>query len=169
MIKIIIKAIAIVLKFNRFYYPSRFSLSNRIRKGSEISRNTMLIESIVDEKTYINDECRIFRANIGKYCSIGPRVSIGENEHLVDGQSTSEHLYTENEMRLMRESNKRFTTIEDNVWIGSGAFIKKGVTIKEGAIVAAGAVVVNDVSERSIVGGVPAKIIRMRKKYDNEN
>lgn len=47
-----------------------------------------------------------------------------------------------------------------NVWIGSNATVLPGVTIGDGAIVAAGAVVTKDVPENTIVGGVPAKIIR---------
>lgn len=47
-----------------------------------------------------------------------------------------------------------------NVWIGANATVLPGVTIGDGAIVAAGAVVTRDVPENTIVGGVPAKIIR---------
>ena len=47
-----------------------------------------------------------------------------------------------------------------NVWIGSNATVLPGVTIGDGAIIAAGAVVTKDVPENTIVGGVPAKIIR---------
>lgn len=52
--------------------------------------------------------------------------------------------------------------IEDDVWIGSGAIILQGVTIGRGAVVAAGAVVNCDVAPNSIVGGVPARLIRER-------
>jgi acetyltransferase-like isoleucine patch superfamily enzyme len=51
-------------------------------------------------------------------------------------------------------------TIEDDVWIGSGAIVTDGVHIGKGAVVAGGAVVVNDVPPHTVVGGVPAKIIR---------
>lgn len=52
--------------------------------------------------------------------------------------------------------------IEDDVWIGHGATILKGVRIGRGSIVAAGAVVTKDVPPFSIVGGIPAKIIKSR-------
>lgn len=51
-----------------------------------------------------------------------------------------------------------------NVWIGSNATILQGVTIGDNAIVAAGAVVTKDVLANTIVGGVPAKIIKSIKK-----
>ena len=50
--------------------------------------------------------------------------------------------------------------IGKNVWIGSNATVLPGVTIGDGAIVAAGAVVTKNVPENTIVGGVPAKVIR---------
>jgi acetyltransferase-like isoleucine patch superfamily enzyme len=50
--------------------------------------------------------------------------------------------------------------IDDDVWIGSGAIITDGVHIGKGAVVAAGAVVVKDVPPHTIVGGVPARILR---------
>ena len=50
--------------------------------------------------------------------------------------------------------------IGKNVWIGAHATVLPGVTIGDGAIVAAGAVVVRDVPENTVVGGVPARVIR---------
>ena len=50
--------------------------------------------------------------------------------------------------------------IEDDVWIGSGAIITDGVRVGKGAVVAAGAVVTEDVPSHTVVGGVPAKVIR---------
>lgn len=50
--------------------------------------------------------------------------------------------------------------IGSNVWIGSNATILPGVTIGDGAVVAAGAVVTKDVPARTVVGGVPAKVIK---------
>lgn len=53
-------------------------------------------------------------------------------------------------------------TIGNDVWIGSHCALKPGITIHDGAIVATGAVVTKDVPPYSIVGGVPAKVIKMR-------
>lgn len=50
--------------------------------------------------------------------------------------------------------------IGNNVWIGAHATILAGVNVGDGAVVAAGAVVTNDVPENTVVGGVPAKIIK---------
>lgn len=50
--------------------------------------------------------------------------------------------------------------IEDDVWLGSGAVITDGVRVGKGAVVAAGAVVTKDVPPHTVVGGVPAKIIK---------
>ena len=53
--------------------------------------------------------------------------------------------------------------IHDNVWIASRAMILKGVTIGEGAVISAGAVVTKDVPPYTMVGGVPAKVIKELK------
>jgi acetyltransferase-like isoleucine patch superfamily enzyme len=51
-------------------------------------------------------------------------------------------------------------TVNDDVWIGSGAIITDGVTVGQGAVIAAGAVVTTDVPPHMVVAGVPARIIR---------
>lgn len=58
--------------------------------------------------------------------------------------------------------NKTRIIIENDVWIGNRAIIMRGVKIGNGAVIGAGAVVTKDVEPYSIVGGVPAKIIRKR-------
>ena len=56
--------------------------------------------------------------------------------------------------------------IGNNVWIGIGALILKGVKIGDGSIIAAGAVVNKDVPPNTLVGGVPAKIIKRNVKWE---
>lgn len=78
---------------------------------------------------------------------IGPNVSILSEGHPVS---------PENRHSLIPKS----IHIKRNVWIGAGATILQGVTIGENSIVAAGAVVSKDVPGNTIVGGIPAKIIK---------
>lgn len=56
--------------------------------------------------------------------------------------------------------------IEEDVWIGCNVTILKGVTIGRSSIIAAGSLVIKDVPSYSIVGGVPAKIIKMKWTED---
>ena len=65
-----------------------------------------------------------------------------------------------------RPSDDPGVIIKDDVWIGTRAIILAGVTIDTGAIVAAGTVVTKSVPSYAIVGGNPAKIIKMRWSKD---
>lgn len=51
-------------------------------------------------------------------------------------------------------------TIEDGCWIGASVTILPGVRIGKGCVIAAGAVVTHDVEDNTLVGGVPAKVIK---------
>lgn len=50
--------------------------------------------------------------------------------------------------------------VEDDAWIGAGAIITDGVRVGRGAVIAAGAVVTQDVPPHTVVGGVPARVLR---------
>lgn len=60
-------------------------------------------------------------------------------------------------------------TIEEDVWIGANVTILKGVTIGRSSIIAAGSLIIKDVPPYSIVGGVPAKVIKMKWNQDDIN
>lgn len=104
---------------------------------------------------------------IGRFCSIGRRVTIGAGMHNMYGLST--HPLIKGSARSpfyqpAQETNPRkgFTIIESDVWIGDGVVITPGVTVGQGAVIGANSVVTKDVAPYSIVGGVPAKLIRKR-------
>lgn len=107
----------------------------------------------------------------GAFCVIGvnEKIIIGEHVMIADAVSIrdTDHNYENVEEPMkMQGSSSRKVVIEDDVWIGHGATVLKGVTIGKGAIIAAGAVVSKDVAPYSIVGGVPARLIRMRNGYE---
>ena len=58
--------------------------------------------------------------------------------------------------------------IGNRVWIGSGAIITKGVSIGDGAVIAAGAVVTKNVEKNTVVGGVPARVIKTIEVGENK-
>lgn len=88
--------------------------------------------------------------------TIGNRVNIGPFVRLV----TDTHDIGTHRKRAGAGRNDPIT-IGDGSWIGAGVLIVGGVTIGAGAIVAAGAVVTADVPDDALVGGVPARVIRM--------
>jgi acetyltransferase-like isoleucine patch superfamily enzyme len=92
---------------------------------------------------------------------IGDNVMIGPNTVIV----SSSHQYN-NIDKPMTYLDHVFSPviIENDVWIGANVFIKGGVRIKSHSIIAAGSVVLNDIEEYSIVGGIPAKFIKDRRK-----
>ncbi len=75
-----------------------------------------------------------------------------------------DHGVTEVE-RPIREQGiyKRDVRVGHNVWIGYGACILRGVSVGENSVVGTSAVVTKDVPANAIVGGVPARVIRMRE------
>ena len=102
---------------------------------------------------------------IGNYCSIGHKVNFFINtQHDYTTVSTYPWNSPYNKMFDCEITNKTKNqiVIGNDVWIGSNAIIINGVSIGDGAIIAAGAVVTKDVPDYAIVGGVPAKLIRMR-------
>lgn len=108
---------------------------------------------------------------IGRYCSIGRRVSIGAGSHPMTGLSTHPSLvygsgrpYSDIESSALdiKPPRSQLTVIGSDVWIGDGAIITPGISIGTGAVIGANTVVVRDVPPYAIVGGVPAKLIRSR-------
>ena len=122
----------------------------KCNQGSNIS---------VGDNFYCNFNCTIYDScavTIGDNVMIGPCVTICTATHPTKACE-----------RINDEGNELAfpITIEDNVWIGGGAFINPGVTIGKGAVVASGAVVTKDVPENALVAGVPAVV---KKIIDNE-
>ena len=66
-------------------------------------------------------------------------------------------------MKLQEAAEEKPVIIGNDVWIATRAIILPGVHVGNGAIIAAGSVVTRDVPDYSIVGGNPAKVIKMRK------
>lgn len=92
---------------------------------------------------------------IGNNVILGPNVSIFSENHNFDNPDLPVSLQGE---------TRKGVTIEDGVWIGTRAVILDGVNVGKNSIVAAGSIVTKDVPPYSIVGGIPAKVIKYRKE-----
>lgn len=106
----------------------------------------------IGKKTFINmcvtmlDNAPI---NIGNNILIGPNVQFYTPTHPLD------HRFRRN-----WEATFASITIEDDVWIGGNAVICQGVTVGAGSVIAAGSVVTKNVPRGTLVGGIPAKVIK---------
>jgi acetyltransferase-like isoleucine patch superfamily enzyme len=101
---------------------------------------------------YINNNVNI---SCYEHISIGHNVAIAENVTIRDSDN--------------HKLNNGVTTapisIGNNVWIGMNVTILKGVNIADGAVIAAGSVVTRDVTENTLVAGIPAKIKKENIKW----
>lgn len=107
----------------------------------------------IGNNTYLNSEtrfgCQDDNIIIGSNVLVGPRVSFETASHNI--------IYEEGKGRGFFTKE---IVVKDKVWIGAGVIVLQGVTIEEGAVVAAGAVVNKDVKRYTVVGGVPARVIK---------
>lgn len=103
------------------------------------------------------------QVRIGNYCSIGPEVLfVPSADHYTDRISTFPFRAKCISPDALEGIGKGDIVVEDDVWIGCRVTVLSGVHIGQGAVVAAGSVVNKDVPPYSIVGGVPAKVIKYR-------
>jgi galactoside O-acetyltransferase len=97
---------------------------------------------------------------------IGSNVAIGPMS-LVQGAN---HAFDRLDAPIVRQGHlPSRVLIEDNVWIAAHCVILPGAHIRSGAVVAAGAVVCGEVPENAVVGGVPAKVLRLRGRRDRQS
>lgn len=126
---------------------------------SSIGRHTVVARDVeIGYASYVNEWSWIENCKIGNYCSISDHVMIGPTEHCINKMLS----HPVGVFLGGGNKHKEKIIIGNDVLVSHGVTILNGVTIGDGAVIAAGAVVTKDVLPYSIVGGVPAKLIRMR-------
>ena len=133
-----------------------------IADGAFIGRNTILSckdgDIHIGEKTNIGFNCEIFSAS---KVELGSKIFLAAYCYLVGGT----HKYDRTDIPIMdQERTALGISVGDNTWLGAGVVVDDGVKIGNDAIVGAGAVVNKNVDDFAIVGGVPAKFLKDRRK-----
>jgi maltose O-acetyltransferase len=134
----------------------RMVIGSRVQLVSTVA--TLELETLqggtleIGDRTLVNYGSSIAAAELVR---IGARCLIGTHAIIMD----NDFHHVEPERRL-EWPKSRPIIIGDNVWIGARVIVLGGVTIGADSCIAAGSVVVGDVPPRTVVGGVPARVIR---------
>jgi acetyltransferase-like isoleucine patch superfamily enzyme len=125
-----------------------------IGHGTKIRAHEGEVE--IGAKSVLGQECTISsfqHVAIGRECIVADRVMLIDFDHGV--------VETERPIRL-QGIYKRDVNVGSNCWIGYGACILRGVRVGDNAIIGTSTVVTKDVAADAVVGGVPARVLRMR-------
>lgn len=170
----------------RIFFETKSS-TNRMKKGGVIRfNNTLKLEpycGILSGNTLFDIGSFSYSwtslpatIEVGRYCSIAQQITIPRPRHPIDKLSSSSFMYDRGFSIIqshISDSGKPYSNFKANpqkampmigndVWIGYGASLMPGITIGDGAVIAAHSVVTKDVGPYEIVGGNPAKFIRLR-------
>jgi len=135
-----------MVEFGRFVW---------IGDGTKIRCHEGVVE--IGAKTVMGQECTISayqRVRIGEQCVIADRAMFIDFDHGI--------VEVDRPIRL-QGIYKRDVEVGNNVWIGYGACVLRGVSVGDNSVIGTNSVVTKDVPANAVVGGIPARIIRMRE------
>lgn len=146
-----------VKRLRGWHYSSLLEHAGKnLRVAQGVRINNPALVSVGDD-CYLGDGVQLYAWN--------ERIVMGDNVLVAAGvrMITRKHGFADIELPISEQGYTNTPiVVEDDVWIGFQAIILPGVTIGRGSIVGAGAVVTRDVAPYSVVGGVPARLIRKR-------
>lgn len=151
-------------------HPTASVNNSKLGRYTEVADRCRIDEVVIGDYSYVMQDGGIWCAEIGKFANIAASVRINATNHPTWRATLHHFTYRaadyfegadmDTDFFAWRRENR--VVIGHDVWIGHGATILPGVTVGNGAVIGAGAVVSKDVAPYTIVGGVPAKLIRER-------
>lgn len=153
-----------------YIHPTASVHNSQLGTYTEVSDRCRLDEVEMGDYSYIMQDGAVWCATIGKFANIAASARINAPNHPTWRATLHHFTYRaadyfdgadmDAEFFAWRRENR--VVIGHDVWIGHGVTLLPGVTVGNGAVIGAGAVVSKSVDPYTIVGGVPAKLIKPR-------
>lgn len=146
-------------------------INSTIHISSKVESGSLIVNTTIDKHSFCGYDCQLINSKIGSYCSLSNNIVMGGGKHPLEWVAMSPVFYEGRDsvrakFSIHKREKAQRITVGNDVWIGEKVLIKQGVKIGTGAVVGMGSVVTKDVPDYAIVGGNPARVIRMR--FDKE-
>jgi maltose O-acetyltransferase len=144
------------------YFRSKYNIHKSFRFNGNRIHFYGNGEIVIAQNSYVGENTNI-QSDDNCIVQIGKGCMISHNVRTYSSSAVADQDFSKNSIEIKYGN----VLIGNYVWIGANVFINPGVKIGDNAVIGANSVVTKDVVEFSIVGGVPAKLIRFKNQLNN--
>jgi len=151
-------------------HPTARVTGSSLGRYTEVAERCVITETILGDYSYIMQDSETWATEIGKFVNVASHARINATNHPTWRATLHHFTYRADDYWPDAEREESFfewrrdnaVVIGHDVWIGHGATVTPGVRVGNGAAIGAGAVVTRDVAPYTVVGGVPARLLKPR-------